>query len=192
MATDLFEYDGKHYLIVIDYFSRYIELVELRSKTVEHVIVALKSIFARHGIPAVECSDNGPCYAAISFQQFETAYSFQHITSPRFPQANSEAKRGVQIAKNPLRKAADPYLALFASRVTPSHTGYSPAQLLMGRQLRSTLPLIQSTLKPLTHSQQTVIEKDAVAKQQQAANYDKRHRARNIPTRKLGEDVWVS
>ena len=135
----------------MDYFSCYIELVELRSEIAEHVIVALKSIFARHGIPAVERSDNGPCYAATSLQQFAIAYSFQHITnSPRFPQANSEAERGVQIAKNLLRKAADPYLALLAYRVTPTHTGYSPVQLLMGRQLKSTLPLTQSALKPST------------------------------------------
>ena len=191
VATDLFEYDGKHYLIVIDFFSRYIELVELRSETAKHVIVALKCIFARHGISAVVCSDNGPSYAATSFQQFATAYSFQHITnSPRFPQANDEAERGVQIAKNLLRKAADPYLSLLAHRVTP-HTGYSPAQLLMGRQLRSTLLLTQSALKPSTPLQQTVAGKDTVAKQQQAANYDKRHRAHYIPMRQQGEEVWV-
>ena len=80
----------------MDYFSRYIELVELRSVTAEHIIVASKSIFARHCIPAVVCSDNDPCYAATSFQQFATAYSFQHITSSsRFPQANGEAEVGV-------------------------------------------------------------------------------------------------
>ena len=84
------------------------------------------------------CSDNGPCYATTSFQKFATAYSFQHITSsPRFPQAKSKAERRVQIAKNLLRKAADPYLALLAYRVKPTHTGYSPAQQLMGKQPRS-------------------------------------------------------
>ena len=97
----------------MDYFSRYTELVELCSETAEHVIIALKSLFARHGISAVVCNDNGLCYAATSFQQFATVYSFQHITSvPRFPQANGEAEYGVQIAKNLLRKTADPYLAL--------------------------------------------------------------------------------
>ena len=62
----------------------------------------------------------------------------------------------------------------------------------MGRQLISTLQLTQSALKLSTPSQQTVAKKDAVAKQQQAANNDKRHRACNIPTRQQGEDVWVS
>ena len=134
----------------------------------------MKDTFARHGIPAVLCSDNGPCYVATSFQQFATAYSFQHITSSyRFPQANGEAERGVQIAKNLLRKTADPYLALVAYRVAPAHTGYIPAQLLMSRKLRSTLPFTKSALKPSTPSQQTVAEKDVVAKQQQAENHDK-------------------
>ena len=129
----------------MDYFSRYIELVKLRSKTAEHVIVSLKSIFARHSIPALVCSDNGPCYAATSFQQFASAYSFQHIiSSPRFPQANGEAERGVKIAKNLLRKAA-----LLAYCVTLTHTGYSPVQLLMGRQLGSTLPFTQECFKTI-------------------------------------------
>ena len=124
-------------LIVMDNFSRYIELVELHSKTAEHVIVALKSIFARRGIPTVVCSDNGPYYAATSFQQFAIAYSFQNISSsPRSPQAHGEAERGLQIANSLLRKVADPYLAFLAYRVTPTHTEYSPTQLLMGRQLR--------------------------------------------------------
>lgn len=192
VATDLFELDGKHYIIVMDYFSRYLELAELRSETADSVITALKSVFARHGIPVVVCSDNGPCYAAASFQQFAAAYGFKHITSsPRFAQANGEAERGVQIAKNLLRKATDPHLALLAYRVTPNHTGYSPAQLLMGRQLRSTLPLTQKALQPSTPSQQAVAERDAEAKQQQAAAHDKRHRARPLPSRKEGEQVWV-
>ena len=144
----------------MDYFSCYIELVELRSATAEHVIVALKRIFARHGIPAMVCSDNGTCYAAISFQLFATTYSFQHIiSSPRFPQANDEAERRVQIAGNLLRKAADSYLALLAYRVTPTHTGYSPAQLLMGRQLKSTLPLTQSALQPSTLPSKRLLKK---------------------------------
>ena len=127
------------------------------------------------------CSDNGPCYAATSFLQFATAYSFQHITSSfRFLQANGEAELGVQIAKNLLRKADDSYYTLLAYRVKPTHTGYSLAQLLMCRQLSSTLLLTLNALKPSTPSQQTVAEKNAVAKQQQVANYNKRHHARNI------------
>ena len=53
-------------------------------------------------------------------------HSFQNITSSsRFAQANGEAELGVQIAKNLLRKAADPYFALLAYRVMPLKQGTS-------------------------------------------------------------------
>jgi hypothetical protein len=188
----LFELDSKHYLVIIDYFSRYIELTELRSQTANAVIGAMKCIFARHGIPSIVCSDNGPCYAADTFKRFAAEYGFQHQTSsPRFAQANGEAERGVQIAKNIMRKAADPHLALLAYRTTPGHTGYSPAQLLMGRQLRSTIPSTKEALTPATPNMKTVATKDSIAKQHQADNFNKRHRVQILLARQQGEEVWI-
>jgi hypothetical protein len=58
VATDLFELDGKHYVVVVDYYSRYVELVQLRQQTADDVINALKAIFARHGVPMICFSDN--------------------------------------------------------------------------------------------------------------------------------------
>ena len=52
IGTDLFELDNLNYLIVVDYFSRYIEVAALHKTTKSHeVIRALEAIFARHGIP---------------------------------------------------------------------------------------------------------------------------------------------
>ena len=45
------EYKGMHYLLVMDYFSCYIEIAKLSSTSSNAVITHLKSIFARHGIP---------------------------------------------------------------------------------------------------------------------------------------------
>ena len=94
-------------------------------------------------------SDNDPQYATETFRQFADKYGFIHVTSsPRYPQSNGEAERAVQSVKNLLRKNEDPYLALLAYRNAPLVNGYSPAQILMGRQLRSTLPAHADTLKP--------------------------------------------
>ena len=60
VASDLFHYKGKTYLLCVDYFSRYPEVVKLNSTTSKGVIEALKSIFARHGTPETLISDNGP------------------------------------------------------------------------------------------------------------------------------------
>ena len=58
VATDLFTLNSSDYLIVVDYFSRYPEVIQLRSTTSQAIINALKSVFARHGIPETVRSDN--------------------------------------------------------------------------------------------------------------------------------------
>jgi transposase InsO family protein len=192
VATDLFELDNKHYLVVVDYYSRYVELVQLRHQTADDVINALKAIFARHGVPMVCFSDNGPCYSASAFQSFATSYGFIHQTSsPRFAQSNGAAERAVQTMKALLRKSADPYLALLSYRTTPLNNGYSPAQLLMGRQLRSTVPTTTVQLQPHTPDAAALQSSDRTYKQQQATYYNRRHRTRDRGRWKTSDRVWI-
>ena len=70
VGTDLFVWKQVTYLLVIDYYSRYIEIANLDSLTTDGVITHLKSIFARHGIPHTVVSDNGPQYSSSSFATF--------------------------------------------------------------------------------------------------------------------------
>ncbi|KAF2904826.1 hypothetical protein ILUMI_01349 [Ignelater luminosus] len=59
VACDLFNIQRDAYLLVEDYYSKYIEIVKLEDSTSSNqVIVHLKSIFARHAIPDVVMSDN--------------------------------------------------------------------------------------------------------------------------------------
>ncbi len=61
------------------------------------IIVALKSIFARHGVPSILVSDNWPQFASKEMQEIAVTYSFQHITSsPHYPQSNGLAERTVK------------------------------------------------------------------------------------------------
>jgi len=53
IGTDLFEWKLNHYLLIVDYFSRFIEISTLTRTTLEDIIAHAKSIFARHGIPEV-------------------------------------------------------------------------------------------------------------------------------------------
>ena len=70
VATDLFSWKGSQYLLVIDYFSRYVELSKLSATTSQDVINQMKSIFARHGIPNEVVSDNGPQFSSKVFHSF--------------------------------------------------------------------------------------------------------------------------
>ena len=82
IGTDLFELDNLNYLIVVDYFSRYIEMAAMQKTTKLHEVVrALKSIFARHGIPEEVRSDNGPQYASAELTHFAKEWGFKHTTS---------------------------------------------------------------------------------------------------------------
>lgn len=83
----------------------------------------------------------------LSLVSLQTLYGFQHVTSsPLYPQTNGQAEKGVQIVKRQLKKAkdckADPYLALLSYRATALKCGALPAELLMHRKLRTTLPQV--------------------------------------------------
>ena len=60
IGTNLFELQGKHYLLVADYYSRFPVIRRLSGLTTQSVIGQLKSIFSEYGIPVRVMSDNGP------------------------------------------------------------------------------------------------------------------------------------
>ena len=71
IATDLFSLEKVTYLLVVDYYSRYVEDVALPKSTSSlKIIQALKTVFTRHGIPDEVRSDNGPQYHSDEFAQF--------------------------------------------------------------------------------------------------------------------------
>ena len=112
VATDLFEWKKVDYVLVVDYYSRYIEVDKLTSTSATSVITHLKSIFSRHGIPETVISDNGLQY---SFGEFSKEYRFNHVTSsPKYPQANGTAERAVKTVKQLLVKNQDPYMAMLS------------------------------------------------------------------------------
>ena len=93
---------------MVDYYSRYIEIAKLPQKDASsmEVIRHLKSIMARHGIPAEIVSDNRPQFSAAVFAEFTKSYGITHQTSsPRHPQGNGEAERAVKTVKSILNKS---------------------------------------------------------------------------------------
>ncbi|CAC5401473.1 unnamed protein product [Mytilus coruscus] len=95
-------------------------------------------------------TDNGPQFASREFAQFAKDCGFVHTkTSPQYPQANGQAERFVQTVKNLIKKSKDPYKAMLDYRNTPlDEIELSPAQLHIGRRLKSSLPTSAPLLKP--------------------------------------------
>ena len=147
------DFNNRKYFVVIDYYSKYIELALLSSLNATNVISHFKSIFSRHGISSQLVSDDGPPFSSFEFANFVKDWEIQHIkSSPYYPRSNGMAESAVKIVKSILRKCqdsgTDPCLALLHCRNTPKGEVSSPSQLLMSRRLRCTIPIIQKLIRP--------------------------------------------
>ena len=190
VATDLFEWKGVKYLLIVDYYSRFIEMAKLSGESSANVIRHTKSIFARHGVPQEVVSDNGPQFYSWKFKEFTRLYGFTHsMSNPRFPQSNGEAERVVKTVKGHLKKAEDPCLSMLAYRATPLQNGVSPVEMLMSRRLRTPPPMIQSQLKLSVPDYSVIVRREEEGKRKQKTNYDRRHRAQSLDPLLPGEQV---
>ena len=108
-----------------------------------------------------------------------------------YPQSNGEAERAVQTAKNFIKKADNLDMALLCYRTTPIHNGRSPAELLMGRKLRSNLPILPSDLNPNWKGFQELREKEEQYKAKMKMNFDKHHGVRPLSNLDIGKQVYI-
>ena len=144
VSSDLFELDGRHYLVVVDRFSGYIFVKELKSLGTKAVTNFLEDLMVMFGRPKSIRTDNGPQYRG-DFQAFCAARCIIHETSsPYHPRGNGLAEAAVKSAKFLLKKChatrevfRDALLALMNM---PRSDGFSPAELFLGRSLRTGLP----------------------------------------------------
>ena len=110
-------------------------------------------MFSLHGIPERVRSDNGPPFDSGEYAKFANDWQFSILmSSSKFPRSKGEVEHAVQTAKSILKKEKDQAKALLAYRSTPLACGYSPAQLLMGRNIGSTVPTFPAHLKQATTS----------------------------------------
>ncbi|CAH2208146.1 jg24630, partial [Pararge aegeria aegeria] len=191
VGSDIFQYRNRNFLLLVDYFSNFIEVSTLNSIGSKAVIQAMKDQFARHGIPAQLLTDGGPAYRSKEFMEFRKKWGFEHIfTSPNYPQANGRSEKSVQTIKNYLIKAtnsgSDFYLGLLNFRACPREGLASPAELLMGRRLSTRLPAYEQMLRPHRDNQ---LDYDCMLRKQAKSKsyYDQHSRA--LPELKPGENV---
>ena len=64
VGSDLFDFESKKYLLLVDYYSKYIDVVELNTVTTctTSDINAMKTVFTCNGIPQTLRFHNGPQY----------------------------------------------------------------------------------------------------------------------------------
>jgi transposase InsO family protein len=194
VATDLFELKGKNSLLMVDYISRYPEVIHLSSTTSRVIIATMKSTFSRHGILKILVSDNGPQFTSSEMKELATSYGFQHITtSPYHPQSNGLAERMVKTVKKLFTKTNDPHLTLLSYRATPlPWCNLSPSELLMGRKVRTDVPQSMTVLKPKWSYLTEFEQKERQHKERQKQLFDQRHRVHPFPPLHDDDPVWVN
>lgn len=141
--------NGKMVLVVVDAETKWIEAVSMKVATAQSTVDALRSMFARFGIPKTVVSDNGPQFVSAVFREFLARNGVQHLkTAPYHPQSNGLAERAVRTIKEGLKKNPGTNLNtrisqfLFRYRRTPVKDGKSPAEHLLGYQIRTKMDCI--------------------------------------------------
>lgn len=70
VRVDLFTFKGRTYLLVVNYFSRYVEIAYICPTRGTDVIVHLKSTFVQHGIPETLTIENRPQFSGHEMKEF--------------------------------------------------------------------------------------------------------------------------
>ncbi|XP_058023889.1 uncharacterized protein K02A2.6-like, partial [Ahaetulla prasina] len=76
-------FHGQTFLIVVDAYSKWLEILLMKTTTAEAVITVLRHLFVTHGLPDTLVSDNGPQFTATQFEGYlktDTFLAVQHRT----------------------------------------------------------------------------------------------------------------
>ena len=159
---------NRYVLVMCDYATRYPEAIPLGSIDAAHVAEEIIKVFARVGVPEEILMDQGSNFTS---QLLAELYRLLHIhpirTSPYHPQTDGLVERFNQTLKSMLRKAATdegkdwdklvPYL-LFAYREVPqASTGFSPFELLYGRNVRGPLDILKESWEASKKSEESIV-----------------------------------
>uniref|UniRef100_A0A0E4C706 RNA-directed DNA polymerase n=1 Tax=Anopheles gambiae TaxID=7165 RepID=A0A0E4C706_ANOGA len=145
---------GAMLLIIVDAYSKWVEVKVTHSTTTEATIKILDELFASYGAPLTVVTDNGTQFTAAEFTTFlqRSGVKFHKRSAPYHPATNGQAERYVQTVKRALKAMHSSSTTLQANlnefllqyrKVPHSETGEAPAKLFLGRNIRSRLDLVR-------------------------------------------------
>lgn len=188
---------GHNLLVIVDYYSRFVEVIVMKDITAKSTIQALHETFCRYGIPESMKSDNGPQFVSEALHELCKEYGVElRKTTPYWPQANGEVERANRALKKRLQISQTSksdwkwdlrmYLLIYNS--TPhSTTGVAPSALMFGRVLRDKLPGFPSVGMK---SVEEIRDRDRERKMKEGEYADNKCKAKPNPLKE--EDVVVA
>ena len=146
---------GDSLLVVTDEYSRYPVVQVIRTTSAKAIIPKLAEIFSMLGLPDELKSDNGPPFNSRELADFAKRMGFKHRKiTPMWPRANGLVERFMQTIEKSIRIAQasghnwkeELQITLMNYRASPHQTtGKSPAELLLGRPMKTKLPSLGRT-----------------------------------------------
>lgn len=139
---------GHQLLIVVDAFSKWVEVFPTKTTTSAWCVVKLKELFCTFGTPYTLVSDNARQFVSQEFKSYLSSCGATHLTSaPYHPATNGQAERYVQTIKKALRAMegergdlTDKLLVVKTQlRRTPNLNGQTPYELMFSRDVRTKL-----------------------------------------------------
>ena len=107
LGMDFFDFKGKSYILVCDYFSKFSYMYTCKSSWCS-LKDCLIDLFAMEGYPKEIVSDNGSPFNSHDFALFLSSHSIKQTTSSlHYPQSSSFIERQIQTVKNLMYKALD-------------------------------------------------------------------------------------
>ena len=191
---------GEHLLVLVDYYSRWMEVDVIRTTSSKTIIHCLDAQFASHGIPKGLRTDNGSNLVSKEVEEYLKEMGIEHrYTTPLWPRANGEVERQNRSLLKSMRAAhaegknwrEELNRFFLAYRSTPhSTTGKSPAELLFRRKLTTKMPELVDVDEEKQVSDQAVRDRDTERKQSNKDYVVKKFHARDRNVRE-GDTVLL-
>lgn len=193
VGIDIFEYMGKDYLSIYDAYSGYLIVEKVPEKSATQMIKNLEDTFLNYGYPVNIRADNNP-FAAKAIKDFCQKRNVKiRFSSPRYPQSNGLAERGVGIAKNIMKKVIHKGWNEYKAQIQEYNTtkvvgkGASPSELFYGRQVKTRQPVHGELLKRKWISEKTMQERFKNYNEKQSWYYNRN--AKDLPSLSTGDTV---
>ncbi|XP_049302950.1 uncharacterized protein K02A2.6-like [Bactrocera dorsalis] len=180
--------NGDNILVLIEYYSRYMEFKVIKSITSKTIIDEMEEIFSRLVFPETLTSDNGRQFVSVEFKSFCSTHGIRLMTTPPYwPQANGEVGnmnrslvKRLKIAhanNDNYKKEIQKFVLMY--NVTPhGTTGAPPTELMFNRVIRDKIPFIQHLVGEMADSEEK--NKDMREKDKGKQLTDKARSAGNV------------
>ena len=205
VCADYFELGGIQYIVMADRYSGWLSVkcYARGDSSASSLISTLREWFMIFGAPKELASDGGPTFMSNATQNFFKNWGIHHrVSSVAFPHSNCRAEVAVKTAKRLIRDNVGPHgsldtdrfaCALMQYRNTPLQgINLSPAQILLGRNIRDFFPFVNSKCKLRKEWRITAADREKALARRHVLQQERLSlHAHQLPPLEIGDSVLM-